>query len=331
MSDRPDYGWDDHPVEPDYGGTSWRGHLYKALISVGVLTAFGAAVLYAYSMGGPSGDAARKPDDVPLVKAEAKPVKVRPADPGGEKVPHRNRRLYRDLDIAPPKGDQARRPPAAKPDRRQARAQTYEDILAPKSTIKPPVEPSRTETKGAKTQRAEIKRAETKPPIPKRLDDKPSPRGGQVAMLPSLRRRDADRPKAAPERRPQVAARSPHASTRVRPMARPRHRSTERDRRPDRRRRADTATVQTASLAGRYRVQLGAFRSSEKARHEWRALVRSNKDVLGALSMTIERVDLGPKGVFYRLQAGPLKNEPAARGLCRKLGRRRVDCIFVNG
>jgi hypothetical protein len=325
MSYRLDPHWDDHDMEPDYGDSRWRGHLYKALISVGVLTAFGAAVLYAYSEGAPSGDKAANQNDLPLVKAQATPVKEKPKDPGGEKVPHRDRDIYRKLDIGT---SQAKKTgPSAKAERQEARVpprpQTYEDILAPKDAAK-----RKAHARKRVEQRPEPRhvaaapkprRAEPEAAPDRTARDKAGPKG-RVAVVPRLRHRPSARDDEARSKRDrQVAELSPRSGATVVPKARPRARTI------------DRGTVQTASAIGPYRVQLGAFRTPTKAQYEWRHLTRANKDVLGSLRMVIERVNLGPKGVYYRLQAGPLKTAPAARGLCRTLGKRKVDCILVNG
>jgi len=41
------------------------------------------------------------------------------------------------------------------------------------------------------------------------------------------------------------------------------------------------------------------------------------------------RVDLGEKGVFYRVQAGPLADAAAAERLCAELKERKQGCIVV--
>ena len=41
------------------------------------------------------------------------------------------------------------------------------------------------------------------------------------------------------------------------------------------------------------------------------------------------KADLGAKGVFYRLRAGPLADEKAARQLCRELTKRQVGCLII--
>lgn len=95
---------------------------------------------------------------------------------------------------------------------------------------------------------------------------------------------------------------------------------------------ADSSDVRREdSMAGAYRIQLGAFRSPTKAQKRWRGLKRRHRSLLGRLNMVIERVDLGPRGIFYRLQAGPIRSERSARGLCRTLGKRKINCILVSG
>jgi hypothetical protein len=62
---------------------------------------------------------------------------------------------------------------------------------------------------------------------------------------------------------------------------------------------------------------------------EWAALQKAHPQELGDLSLTIERVDKGAAGVFYRLQAGPLADKAAARQVCASLKQRGQDCIVV--
>ncbi|MFQ5939690.1 MAG: SPOR domain-containing protein, partial [Alphaproteobacteria bacterium] len=79
-----------------------------------------------------------------------------------------------------------------------------------------------------------------------------------------------------------------------------------------------------------YRIQVAAVRSSEAAYGGWQRLQAQHKDLLGKLKLTVQRVDLGPeKGVFYRVQAGPLADKAAANALCTKLSLRRVECLIV--
>lgn len=77
------------------------------------------------------------------------------------------------------------------------------------------------------------------------------------------------------------------------------------------------------------RLQLGAVRSAGEAREEWERLKRSNADLLGKLSAVAVRADLGDKGVYYRIQAGPIASTAAGERICGELRQRRLACIIV--
>jgi cell division septation protein DedD len=78
-----------------------------------------------------------------------------------------------------------------------------------------------------------------------------------------------------------------------------------------------------------YRLQLGAVRSPEAAKQEWERLKKRYTDVLGPLSFAAQRVDLGERGVFYRIQAGPVADAAKAERDCSELKRRGAGCILV--
>ena len=78
-----------------------------------------------------------------------------------------------------------------------------------------------------------------------------------------------------------------------------------------------------------YRLQLGAVRSPEAASKEWERLKHAQADVLGSLGFAAQRVDLGERGIFYRIQAGPIADAAKAERDCGELKRRGVGCILV--
>jgi cell division septation protein DedD len=85
-----------------------------------------------------------------------------------------------------------------------------------------------------------------------------------------------------------------------------------------------------AAAAGKaYRLQLGAVRTPAAAKVEFERLKRLHSDVLGKLGYTAERVDLGARGIFYRIQAGPLADAALAERDCSALNRRGVRCLLV--
>jgi cell division septation protein DedD len=78
-----------------------------------------------------------------------------------------------------------------------------------------------------------------------------------------------------------------------------------------------------------YRLQLGAVKAPEFAKQEWDRIKRQNADLVGALSVSVDRVDLGGRGVFYRIHAGPIADAAQAERLCAQLRQRGVGCILA--
>jgi cell division septation protein DedD len=92
---------------------------------------------------------------------------------------------------------------------------------------------------------------------------------------------------------------------------------------------APPAPPAAPSAGGGFRLQLGALRSEEAARHEWDKIRRANNDLLGNLAAAWPRADLGERGVYYRIQTAPMGDGAAAERLCAELKRRNVGCILV--
>lgn len=88
------------------------------------------------------------------------------------------------------------------------------------------------------------------------------------------------------------------------------------------------APMPTASGSG-WRLQLGAVRSEAAARESWQRLKAAQPDILGRLGVATQRVDLGAKGIFYRIQAGPVADGAEAERSCNALKARHVGCLVV--
>jgi len=91
---------------------------------------------------------------------------------------------------------------------------------------------------------------------------------------------------------------------------------------------AKVAAVQPAA-GGAYRVQIGALRSEEDAQKTIAQAKRNGGEVLAGFSFDVKRADLGEKGVYYRVQVGPLADASAASSLCDRLKDRKVGCMVV--
>jgi len=74
-------------------------------------------------------------------------------------------------------------------------------------------------------------------------------------------------------------------------------------------------------------LHLASFRQQKAAERGWAELSKRFSSQLGGLEHRVERVDLGNnKGVFYRLKAGPLPSNAAAKDMCVQLKAKRQYC-----
>lgn len=227
----------------------WRRY-GRALIVFATVGGFAGVVWYSYSVGVRAGGA----QALPLVRADLRPIKVAPRNPGGIDVPHKEIMVYDRLDGGAANG------------------------RIRKERITPPEEPMTV---------AAVEPAATKSPAPAPAAQSPAKAGLNAA--PAL---------------PRGIAKPPPASN-------------------------GKAPVVTAQYMGPFRIQLAAYRSSEVAARQWRGFRAKHKDLLGTLNPVIQRADLGKKGLYFRLQAGPLESRKAAEALCARLKQRKVSCLVV--
>ncbi len=73
-------------------------------------------------------------------------------------------------------------------------------------------------------------------------------------------------------------------------------------------------------------VHLASYRSMKQAERGWVQMKKAHKKVLGGLQHEVSKVNLGKKGTYYRLKAGPFGSKGAAKSVCGKLKRRRQFC-----
>jgi hypothetical protein len=84
-----------------------------------------------------------------------------------------------------------------------------------------------------------------------------------------------------------------------------------------------------AVSTGAYRVQVASLRSQEDADATIARIKRTNGDLINGYAFDVRRADLGDKGIYYRVQLGPLADASAAGALCDKLKDRKLGCVIV--
>jgi hypothetical protein len=77
------------------------------------------------------------------------------------------------------------------------------------------------------------------------------------------------------------------------------------------------------------RIQLAAVKNADEATPEWSRLQKELGTQLDGLVLTVESVDLGTKGIYHRIQAGPFPDKAAAAAKCTVIKQMKQDCLVV--
>ncbi|MDP2697974.1 SPOR domain-containing protein [Thalassospira sp.] len=263
-----------NPTEKKTGGMM-KGIVTAVVGLVIVGGGLGAAAWWFYDQGHPVQDES----NLPILLPEPGPVKVRPDNPGGMEVPHRDTTIYGQLD------DSEQDPSVS--------LQELPDM---------PKAPEMAETMPEDSDPASVEADDaaptglTPPPVPT-PDAIPSMDGAGMA-------------ETAEPVKPEPAVPAEETAKPADPAPAP-------------------AVTASPAPSGNYRVQLASVKEEAGATSEWKRISSKNSDVLGNLQMSVQRTDLGDKGIFYRLQAGPLADATAAEKLCATLKERNVGCLIV--
>jgi len=80
---------------------------------------------------------------------------------------------------------------------------------------------------------------------------------------------------------------------------------------------------------GRFVVQIASHRRQVDALAEFAGLKRRHPDVIGNYKPSIQRADLGDRGIYYRLRIGPLASKADAANFCESLKTAgKNDCLI---
>ncbi len=77
-------------------------------------------------------------------------------------------------------------------------------------------------------------------------------------------------------------------------------------------------------------VHLASFRHREKAEEEWQRLLRMLPNLMSDMEPSIEEIDLGEEGRFFRLYARPFPNQATARDFCLMIVEEGYNCRVAN-
>ena len=291
-------------------------------ISLGIAAVLGFAAVGWFAYQGVLGVDSEQA--IPLIQADAGPIKTRPTAPGGLEVPHQDKLVLNEITPDPQKPQ-------------------VERLLPPPEVPKPPVAPAPIQEQVAQGQvvqeQAVQQEAVRQPgaataPATAQAQEQPATATGQdqgaslplaTAAGPETAPAAAPAPEpAAPAPDPQVPAAAPKASPTVAEAPAPKPELVA----PAAKAPTPTAT-QTAALTEGYLVQLASLKDKNLIGGEWVRLQKTYPSVLNQKKLVLQTADLGAKGVYHRLRVGYFKDKASAAATCQALKARNQACIVI--
>jgi hypothetical protein len=260
-------------------------------VAFGAMLAGGAAWFVLTGQGPSPGTTSS--DGVPVVKADSAPYKIKPESPGGMQVENQDKTVY----------DRVARTDA--PNR-------VENLLPPPEQ---PKTPPKVEPKPAPKPAEPI--AEVRSPLDEKRDE-------LAAMIANLDKKPADGEKLTVVDPP---APNVEASSKPKPLVPPQPQPIPESLPQPTPAAAEVTTP--AVVAGGHLIQLAAAKSEEGALAEWTRIKSKHAALVGTLSPTVVRADLGDRGIFFRLRAGTLPDKAAADALCAAITAQGDACLVV--
>jgi len=89
----------------------------------------------------------------------------------------------------------------------------------------------------------------------------------------------------------------------------------------------ETPKAEVSMSSGKSYIQFAAVKSDADAKAKWSKL-QSQYSVLQSLALRVQKADLGSKGTFYRVQAGPMSLDQA-QSVCSKVKASKGDCLVI--
>ncbi len=266
------------------------------------------------------------PGDVPVIAADPAPIKIRPENPGGMQVPNQGRLVYGVVDGSSSQPRVERLLPS--PEKPMEVDQVLKRSVPETTEVV-----TNTAPRGSADASAPRMLTPEAMPAAKPLSKVPSAQDVAKLQPPPMAPGSSSSTATAAPSTMQTPAPPPIPSAATKTAAPPVAAPVKTAAAPVAKApvNATPALESPASdLANTFRVQLAAARSEDAVKGEWDNLRRRQIDLLGELRLQVMKVDLGAtKGIFYRLRAGPLADEPTAKALCERLKQRKVGCLVV--
>lgn len=276
-----------------------------AFLAVLIALSFMVGVVWKLYVG--NGDS--QGQNVPIVRADEESFKVIPDDPGGMEIPNRDSTIFSSLKSSDKEGETRIENLLAdnKNEEPLPRSQLFAGLNTHKSpTLSLEAKDSPLDKPvGKKVQKEQLSEKEVKKVIERAAETKIEEAALSKVVVPKkvepVVKPETVQKKVAPKVAPVPKAK---VKPKVKPVFKPKAKVKS---------KSSVVPVEAAPLptAGDYYIQLGSVKSLTGAEGEWKKIKKRYSSQLSGFSHRVETADLGAKGVFYRIQAGPVSKKQA--------------------
>lgn len=291
--------------EPPRGGSGFLANIgpKAAFFIVLIALSFMVGVVWKLYVGASDST----PQSVPIVRADAEPFKVVPDEPGGMEIRHKDSTIFSTLNSKDDEDSKVENLLAEDDDEEpMPRSQLFAGLNTEKN---PDVETSNDPTPldkpvGNEAQQVNEEEAEPAPePVVKKPEEPLFKVEEEIAEVAPPKKVEPAVEKVKTEPAPQPAAKptlKPEPT--IEPSSGPK-----------------AEAVKAPSGSGDYVIQLASIKDESRAETEWKKL-QQKYGQLNGYSYRVEQADLGERGTFYRIQAGPLAKDEA-NAICSSIKR----------
>ena len=292
LADDEEYPFEDEE-EPEP-----RRSVLPVVLAGAALIGFAAVAWYAYQGVTTIGT----DEAIPVIQADASPIKTRPTAPGGLDVPHQDKLVLNEITPDPQKPQVERllpppevpKPPSAEATVAAGAVQSGESASGATNSLADAQPAAKPETVPLETAAGPASQPQAPSAAP------------QIPVAPAAQ---SDTTKTAPAPAATAAAPEPPAAPKVQAPA--------------------PKAEQTAALTQGYMIQLASLKDKSLVGGEWVRLQKAFPSQLDDKRLVLQSADLGTKGVYHRLRVGYYKDQASAAAACQDFKARNQDCIVV--